>query len=189
MSAAAMPTYIWHPALHSPSGSTPLSRPLRAGRRAAQEKQRQQEKAVAAEEEARMTLEIADEVRRQVEAAMASPGVAARIQQRLKVRHRLHTHSCFLTGLGKAAVQRAERSESAQRACCWVIAGFPLVCQEERAALEEKVTQQLAAERRALLARKRAQQDERRRKADDLERILHENQRKVPPQHCVCMGC
>lgn len=65
---------------------------------------------------------------------------------------------------------------------------FPMVQQEERAALEEKVTQQLAAERRALLARKRAQQDERRRKADDLERILHENQRKVPPQHCICMG-
>ena len=52
--------------------------------------------------------------------------------------------------------------------------------QEERAALEEKVTQQLEAERRALLARKRAQQDERRRKAEDLERILLENQRKVP---------
>ena len=51
------------------------------------------------------------------------------------------------------------------------------------------MTQQLAAERRALLARKRAQQDERRRKADDLERILHENQRKVPPQGCICMGC
>jgi hypothetical protein len=47
------------------------------------------------------------------------------------------------------------------------------------------VTQQLAAERRALLARKRAQQDERRRKADDLERILHENQRKVAPQGCI----
>jgi hypothetical protein len=58
---------------------------LASGRRAAQEKQRQQEKAVAAEEEARMTLEIAEEVKRQVEAAMASPEVAARIQQRLKV--------------------------------------------------------------------------------------------------------
>ncbi len=45
--------------------------------------------------------------------------------------------------------------------------------------LEEKVTRQLEAERRALLARKRAQQEERRRKADDLERILLENQRKV----------
>lgn len=41
------------------------------------------------------------------------------------------------------------------------------------------MTQQLEAERRALLARKRAQQEERRRKAEDLERILHENQRKV----------
>lgn len=51
--------------------------------------------------------------------------------------------------------------------------------QDERAALEEKVTKQLEAERRALLAKKRAQQEERRRKADDLERILQENQRKV----------
>lgn len=81
-----------------------------------------------------MTAEIADAVRDRVEAAMASPEVAVRIQQRLK---------------------------------------------EERAALEEKVTQQLEAEKRALLARKRAQQEERRRKAEDLERILQENQRKV----------
>lgn len=56
---------------------------------------------------------------------------------------------------------------------------FTLEVQEERAALEEKVTQQLEAEKRALLARKRAQQEERRRKAEDLERILQENQRKV----------
>lgn len=107
-SAAACRTISGTPALHSPSGSTTLSRPLKAGRRAAQETQRQQEKAVAAEEEARMTLEIADEVKRQVEAAMASPGVAARIQQRLKVRHWLHTHSSFLAGLGKAAVQLSQ---------------------------------------------------------------------------------
>ena len=51
------------------------------------------------------------------------------------------------------------------------------------------MTQQLAAERRALLARKRAQQEERRRKADDLERILHENQRKVAPQECLYIKC
>ena len=65
---------------------------------------------MAAEEEARMTLEIADEVKRQVEAAMASPGVAARIQQRLKVRARRHEHNCCLASLGKAAVQLSQSS-------------------------------------------------------------------------------
>jgi hypothetical protein len=74
---------------------------------------------VAAEEEARMTLEIADEVRRQVEAAMASPGVAARIQQRLKVqRKRLHDHGCYLAVSGKAAVQQSER-HAARKTCGW----------------------------------------------------------------------
>ena len=60
-----------------------------------------------------MTLEIADEVKRQVEAAMASPDVAARIQQRLKVRHRLRTHSCFLAVSGKGSCAAvAKRSGS-----------------------------------------------------------------------------
>ena len=52
--------------------------------------------------------------------------------------------------------------------------------QEERAALEAKVTHQLEEERAALLFKKRAEQAARRRAQDDLERILAENQRKVP---------
>lgn len=54
--------------------------------------------------------------------------------------------------------------------------------QEERSALEAKVTAQLEDERAALLGRKRAEQAARRRAQDDLERILAENQRKV--WHC-----
>lgn len=47
------------------------------------------------------------------------------------------------------------------------------------------MTKQLEAERRTLLARKRAQQEERRRKAEDLERILLDNQRKVGVTTCI----
>jgi len=46
---------------------------------------RQQEEQAAANEEAKMTAEIAETVRVRVEAAMASPEVAVKIQQRLQV--------------------------------------------------------------------------------------------------------
>lgn len=46
---------------------------------------RQQEEQAAADEEAKMTAEIAETVRARVEAAMASPEVAVKIQQRLQV--------------------------------------------------------------------------------------------------------
>lgn len=68
-----------------------------------------------------------------------------------------------------------------QKAGVWVsVSPRPWAApQEERAALEAKVTQQLEEERAALLARKRAEQAARRRAQDNLERILAENQRKV----------